>query len=184
MDCVKTQLGLQPEIDYFNLKGLGRLDWDQLMSAPAEFWNEECASISKYLNEQMVSPLLVNTVFHLNARTQHRLLLQDDAPADHRKVDRRGKVAHRLSYTLEQEVQIWKVFLEEYKAGNAEVKAKTKWKAIEAHFRRKMLPRIWSFRRHLPMEDFQILLRFFKVKLTKKQVRRLEDNLSNCHRKV
>uniref|UniRef100_A0A915EHZ8 MADF domain-containing protein n=1 Tax=Ditylenchus dipsaci TaxID=166011 RepID=A0A915EHZ8_9BILA len=100
----------------------------------------------------------------------------------------------RFYYTPYEEQKMWNYFVQQLKAKADCVKAKTYVKlweqckrvwdvnktatGMESHFRKKMLPNIWTQRKLVSTEDFFRIIRFFKFKPTAKQIKILESNFT------
>ncbi|KAF7638792.1 hypothetical protein Mgra_00001874 [Meloidogyne graminicola] len=54
---IKTAIGIIPTKNSINLNGLGDIDWEELMSLPSEYWNEDSKEVRKFLEEQVNSDL-------------------------------------------------------------------------------------------------------------------------------
>uniref|UniRef100_A0A1I7WNM7 phosphoenolpyruvate carboxykinase (GTP) n=1 Tax=Heterorhabditis bacteriophora TaxID=37862 RepID=A0A1I7WNM7_HETBA len=48
-----TPIGIVPKKGSINLEGLGDVNWDELMSVPADYWKEDAKEIRKFLEEQV-----------------------------------------------------------------------------------------------------------------------------------
>ncbi|CAB05600.1 Phosphoenolpyruvate carboxykinase [GTP] [Caenorhabditis elegans] len=50
---VETPIGTVPAKGSINLEGLGEVNWDELMSVPADYWKQDAQEIRKFLDEQV-----------------------------------------------------------------------------------------------------------------------------------
>lgn len=49
----KTAIGVIPTKGSVSLNGLGDINWDELMSLPAEYWHDDVKEVRKFLEEQV-----------------------------------------------------------------------------------------------------------------------------------
>jgi len=49
----KTAIGVIPTKGSVSLNGLGDINWDELMSVPAEYWHDDVKEVRKFLEEQV-----------------------------------------------------------------------------------------------------------------------------------
>lgn len=54
---VETAIGTVPTKDSMNMDGIGPIEWDQLMSLPADYWHEDAREVRKFLEEQVGTDL-------------------------------------------------------------------------------------------------------------------------------
>lgn len=52
-----SPIGVLPKPDSLNLDGLGKINMEELMSVPKEYWLDEVKAIRKYFNEQLSTDL-------------------------------------------------------------------------------------------------------------------------------
>ena len=52
-----SPIGVLPKPDSLNLDGLGKINMEELMSVPKEYWLDEVKAIRKYFNEQLPTDL-------------------------------------------------------------------------------------------------------------------------------
>lgn len=53
--AMSSPIGYLPKLNSINLEGLGKVDMEELMSIPKEFWLEEVNAIRKYFHDQLSS---------------------------------------------------------------------------------------------------------------------------------
>ncbi|KAL3074984.1 hypothetical protein niasHS_014429 [Heterodera schachtii] len=54
---IESAIGTIPTRESMHLEGLGNIDWDQLMSLPADYWHDDAKEVRKFLEEQVCTDL-------------------------------------------------------------------------------------------------------------------------------
>uniref|UniRef100_A0AC34FWT4 Phosphoenolpyruvate carboxykinase (GTP) n=1 Tax=Panagrolaimus sp. ES5 TaxID=591445 RepID=A0AC34FWT4_9BILA len=54
---IDTAVGVVPSPGSINLDGLGNINWDELMSLPADYWKQDAKEVRKFLEDQVGSDL-------------------------------------------------------------------------------------------------------------------------------
>jgi len=63
-----TAIGVVPTKGSLNLEGIGKIDWDELMSVPPNYWHEDVKEVRKFLEEQVGSDLPPKILAEMDAQ--------------------------------------------------------------------------------------------------------------------
>jgi phosphoenolpyruvate carboxykinase (GTP) len=64
--ATSSPIGYLPSNDSLNLEGLGKIEMNELMSVPKEYWLEEVQAIRKYFSDQLSSDIPSEITQELN----------------------------------------------------------------------------------------------------------------------
>lgn len=67
---IETPIGTVPAKGSVNLEGLGEVNWDELMSVPADYWKQDAHEIRKFLDEQVGEDLPQQVRSEMDAQEQ------------------------------------------------------------------------------------------------------------------
>ena len=62
-----SPIGNLPKPDALNLEGLGKIEMEELMSVPKDYWLKEVEAIRKYFNDQLSSDVPSQITQELNS---------------------------------------------------------------------------------------------------------------------
>uniref|UniRef100_A0A914H320 Phosphoenolpyruvate carboxykinase C-terminal P-loop domain-containing protein n=1 Tax=Globodera rostochiensis TaxID=31243 RepID=A0A914H320_GLORO len=65
---IETAIGTIPTRGSMNLDELGKIDWDELMSLPPDYWHEDAKEVRTFLEEQVGTDLPEAILNELNSQ--------------------------------------------------------------------------------------------------------------------
>ncbi|KAL7074064.1 hypothetical protein ACQ4LE_006510 [Meloidogyne hapla] len=73
---IDTAIGTIPTKNSLNMNGIGEINWEELMSLPSDYWNEDSKEVRKFLEEQVNSDLPEKIRNELNEQEKRILALK------------------------------------------------------------------------------------------------------------